>query len=95
MSDFTQAAAIILRTYGQVGLAWALVLVLSAVVWKLILYVQKVQTLHHETVKQLLQDHNRAQKEETRELVEAMMATSQSLQNMSEMLQLLITRARL
>jgi len=80
----------LLRDYGP----WGLVVVLGFVVWRMAIYIQTIHSQHHDTVKNLLQDHNKEQKEETKQLVEAMMATSQSLHNMNEMLQNLMSRDR-
>lgn len=71
---------------------WAIVAVLAVVIWRLAVYIQVMQDRHQDTIKQLLLDHNKEQKEETRQLVTAMTLTEKSLQSMNDALNALASR---
>lgn len=71
---------------------WAIVAVLAVVIWRLAVYIQVMQERHHDTIKTLLLDHNKDQKDETRQLVTAMTLTEKSLQSMNDTLNALASR---
>lgn len=79
-----------LKHYG----AWGFVALEAVVIWRLGHYIKTIHTRHQETVKQLLLDHNREQKEETHQLVSAMLSTDRALQSIGATLNALITRGR-
>jgi hypothetical protein len=71
---------------------WAIVAVEAVVIWRLAVYIQVIQNRHQDTIKQLLLDHNKEQKDETRQLVTAMTLTEKSLQSMNDTLNALASR---
>lgn len=73
MGNIVQAAELI-EKYGP----WALVAILGFVVWKMAVHIQEQNVKHKAEVVALL----REQKEDTRELTEALLTTKQALENM-------------
>lgn len=71
---------------------WAIVAIETVVIWRMALYIQAMQTRHQATVKQLLLDHNKEQREETKQLVTAMTLTEKSLQSMNDTLSTILQR---
>lgn len=55
-------------------------------------YIQTLQVQHQNTVKNLLLDHNKEQREETKQIVTVMTMTEQSLRSMNETLNALVQR---
>lgn len=78
----------LIRTHGP----WALVAVAGVVVWRMAVYIQMIQTRHLDTVQKLLLDHNKEQKEETKQLVTVMTLTEKSLHAMNDTLKALVQR---
>jgi hypothetical protein len=73
---------------------WALVVIQGVVIWQLAKYIQRMQTKHQDTVKQLLLDYNKEQREETRQLVAAMLSTEKALQSMHDIIQVVVVPRR-
>ena len=71
---------------------WAFVGVLGVVIWRMAVFIQRIQAEHQDTVKKLLLDHNKEQKEETKQLVGAMMSTEKALQAINDTLNSLASR---
>lgn len=71
---------------------WAIAAIETVVIWRLAVYIQVMHNRHQDTVKQLLLDHNKEQREETRQLVTAMTLTEKSLQSMNETLSAVLQR---
>lgn len=82
------SAAALLETYGP----WGIVVVEGVVIWRLAVHIQVMQDRHQDTVKKLLLDHNKEQKEETKQLVTVMTLTEKSLQAMNDTLNALSRR---
>ena len=80
--------AVLLGRHGP----WAFVAALSVVVWRMAVYIQMIQTRHQDTIQKLLLDHNKEQKEETKQLVTVMTLTEKSLQAMNDTLNALLNR---
>lgn len=77
-----------LKTYG----AWGVVVIQGFVIWRLAVHIQRLQTQHHDTVRNLLLDHNKTQRGETERLVDAMVSTRQALTYMHDSVKALVNR---
>jgi low affinity Fe/Cu permease len=86
--ELLEGLASLLKSYGP----WALVAILGVVVWRMAVYIQLIQTRHQDTVQKLLLDHNKEQKEETKQLVTVMTLTEKSLHAMNDTLRALTQR---
>lgn len=71
---------------------WAIVVIQGVVVFRLAVYIERMHTRHHDTVTKLLLDHNRNQKDETKQLVGVMTLTESSLKAMNDTLDSLSRR---
>jgi low affinity Fe/Cu permease len=80
--------AILMKTHG----AWALVAVAGVVIWRMAVYIQVIQQRHQDTIQKLLLDHNKEQKEETKQIVTVMTMTEKSLHAMNDTLNALMQR---
>jgi len=72
--------------------AWAFVVLAGIVIWRMAVYIQTMQAKHQDTIKELLLDRNKEQKEETKQLVSAMMSTERALQAINGTLNALAAR---
>lgn len=69
-----------------------MVAVAGFVIWRMSVYIQTLQVQHQNTVQKLLLDHNKEQKEETKQIVTVMTMTEQSLRSMNDTLKALVQR---
>jgi hypothetical protein len=72
--------------------AWSIVVIEAIVIWRLAVYIDRMQARHADTVKQLLLDHNKAQKEETKQLVSAMLSTESAIRAMHDTIHAALVR---
>lgn len=72
--------------------AWGLLAITLFVIQRMAIYIENMQRKHQDTVKQLLLDHNKQQKAETKELVGAMLSTEKALQAVNQTLNVIASR---